>query len=84
MEEHRTARIADRRSEYQQRQMHMILTPERHDPFAGLSLIIALIPYKIIFKMCSLNFTVILIFIIMICLFIICYFIYFIFSYIYL
>ena len=36
MEEHRTARIADRRSEYQQRQMKMVLTPERHDPFAGL------------------------------------------------
>ena len=35
MAEHRAPRIAERENEYKQRRMQQIISPERHDPFAG-------------------------------------------------
>jgi len=35
MAEHRAPRVGDRDDEYKARRRNLIISPERHDPFAG-------------------------------------------------
>jgi len=36
MAEHRPSRVSDRDDEYKGRRRQQIISPERHDPFAGM------------------------------------------------
>jgi len=40
MAEHRAPRVGDRDDEYKARRRNLIISPERHDPFAGKILFI--------------------------------------------
>ena len=42
MAESRVPRIADRENDYQMKRRQMIISPERHDPFAGMSFALAI------------------------------------------
>jgi len=41
MAEHRAPRVGDRDDEYKARRRNLIISPERHDPFAGEILFVA-------------------------------------------
>ena len=44
MAEHRLPRVGDRDDEYKARRRNLIISPERHDPFAGkISFIVVLV-----------------------------------------
>jgi len=42
MAEHRAPRVGDRDDEYKARRRNLIISPERHDPFAGKILFVVL------------------------------------------
>ena len=48
MAEHRAPRVGDRDDEYKARRRNLIISPERHDPFAGEILFVVIyIPFPL-------------------------------------
>jgi len=47
MAEHRVPRVGDRDDEYKARRRNLIISPERHDPFAGKILFVVPVSFAV-------------------------------------